>query len=1134
MWMTQSPVTRYIIPLLALFAFCHSASGQSCTNPANAIMAENCLPGNPPTDWDLTAGTGTGDPTIQGFTTAISVNVGQTVVFKIQTSAVAYRLDIYRMGYYGGLGARKVASIQPSATLPQTQPPCLTDATTGLIDCGNWAVSASWQVPSNAVSGIYFARLVRIDTLGASHVFFVVRNDASTSALLFQTSDTTWQAYNAWGGNSLYQGGPGVNPGRAYKVSYNRPIFYPDRGVSDFSTSGVFNYEYPMVRWLEANGYDVTYSTGVDSDQNGSLILNHRVFLSVGHDEYWSGGQRANVEAARAAGVNLSFFSGNEIFWKTRWENSIDGTGTPYRTLVCYKETHADAKIDPTPTWTGTWRDPTFSPPSDGGRPENELSGTIFMVNGPAANSIAVPAAYANLRFWRNTSVATLAPGTVATFATRSLGREWDEDLDNGSRPPGLIDLSSMTTAVNTLLLDYGNTYGPGTATHSLTLYRHPSGALVFGAGDIEYSWNLDANHWNANPQSSPIPPADPRLQQATVNLLSDMGVAPGSIQPGLLPATTSTDTIPPISTITYPANGSILTPNDPVLISGTATDVSGVVANLEVSTDGGATWHRAQGTANWTYTWVPTAWGSATIESRATDDSGNLEVPSSKVTVVISGGSGPFSIWPSTATPGVTSSPDGSAVEVGVKFRSDAAGYITGIRFYKGALNTGVHTGQLWTTAGTLLAQGVFSGETASGWQQLNFSAPVAILANTVYIAAYHTTSGHYSYDLNYFSTSGVDNPPLHALENGLAGPNGIYVYSATPSFPQNTYNSTNYSVDVVFSTTLNSQTCPCTIWSSNAVPSVADNGPDSPVELGVKFTSSSNGQITGIRFYKSGANTGTHVGNLWSSAGALLASATFTNETGSGWQQVTFSSPVAIAANTTYVASYHSTVGHYSADQNFFASNGINSPPLQALASGINGGDGVYAYGSTSVFPSNSYRATNYWVDVVFGPPAACPCSIWSSNAVPSVTDNGPDSPVELGVKFTASRNGQINGIRFYKSGANTGTHVGNLWSSAGALLASATFTNETGSGWQQVTFSSPVAITANTTYVASYHSTVGHYSADQNFFANSGINSPPLQALGSGISGGDGVYMYGSASNFPNMTYAASNYWVDVVFQ
>ena len=105
--------------------------------------------------------------------------------------------------------------------------------------------------------------------------------------------------------------------------------------------------------------------------------------MSVGHDEYWSGGQRANVEAARDAGVNLAFFSGNEVFWKTRWETSIDGSATPYRTLVCYKETHDDARYrpaDPT-TWTGTWRDPRFSPPADGGRPENALTGTLFMVD---------------------------------------------------------------------------------------------------------------------------------------------------------------------------------------------------------------------------------------------------------------------------------------------------------------------------------------------------------------------------------------------------------------------------------------------------------------------------------------------------------------------------------------------------------------------------------------------------------------------------------------------------------------------------------------------------------------------------------------------------------------------------------
>ena len=428
------------------------APGGACLAPPNAIVAENCLPGNPSSEWDIV---GVGDLGIQGFATDISVNRGQTVSFKINTSASDYDLDIYRMGYYGELGARKVATVQPSVTLPQSQPACLSDSTTGLVDCGNWAVSASWAVPANATSGIYFAKAIRSDTNGASHIFFIVRNDASTSGLLFQTSDTTWQAYNSYGGNSLYVG---ALAGRAYKVSYNRPV---DTRLSFNGHSWVFNAEYPMVRWLEANGYDVSYSTGVDSDRRGNLIQNHKAFLSVGHDEYWSAALRANVESARNAGVHLAFFSGNEVFWKTRWENSIDGTGAPYRTLVCYKETHANAKIDPLPNiWTGTWRDPRFSPPADGGRPENALTGTIFTVNdGPGATaSIEVPEADGKMRFWRNTSIATLAPGTAATLPFGTLGFEFDEDLDNGFRPGGLFRMSSTTKNGVPLLQDFGST----------------------------------------------------------------------------------------------------------------------------------------------------------------------------------------------------------------------------------------------------------------------------------------------------------------------------------------------------------------------------------------------------------------------------------------------------------------------------------------------------------------------------------------------------------------------------------------------------------------------------------------------------------------------------------------------------
>ena len=604
---------------------------------ANDIVCENSKPGNQLSDWQIG---GSGDPTIQGFATDVSVTQGSTISFKINTTAKAYTIGIFRLGYYQGLGARQVASVTPSATLPQTQPACMTDATTNLYDCGNWAVSASWQVPANATSGIYFAVLVRPDTGGASQIFFIVRNDSSHSDILYQTSDETWQAYNSYGGHSLYGQLQTFDlPNRAYKVSYNRPVI--TRDFANESATFVFGAEYPMIRWLEANGYDVTYFTGIDAARNGTLIQNHKIYISSGHDEYVSGPQRTNIEAARDAGVNLAFFSGNEVFWKTRLENSIDGTNTPNRTLVCYKETLANAVIDPEdpPTWTGTWRDPRFSPPADGGHPENALSGTIFMVDGPGTDnpgnqSIQVPAADGKMRFWRNTTIANLSSGQTATLPAGTLGYEWDEDLDNGSRPAGLFDLSTASyTFTVDLLLDYGATYGAGSATHHMTMHRASSGALVFGAGTVQWSWGLDNNHDNSF--FSPNPNPDQDMQQATVNLFADMGVQPGSLQGGLLFATKSTDTTPPTSTITAPTAGANLSLGNVVTITGTATDSGGgVVGGVEVSIDGGQTWHPAQGRASWTYNWTILTAGSITIKSRAVDDSGNLETPSAGVTV--------------------------------------------------------------------------------------------------------------------------------------------------------------------------------------------------------------------------------------------------------------------------------------------------------------------------------------------------------------------------------------------------------------------------------------------------------------------------------------------------------------------
>src|SRR4029079_11015083 len=139
-------------------------------------------------------------------------------------------------------------------------------------------------------------------------------------------------------------GCPGwTDGGHAHKVSYNRPFTTRATPTEDW----LFNAEYPMVRWLERNGYDVSYSTDVDTDRHGGELLEHRTFMSSGHDEYWSAGQRASVEAARAAGVNLVSFSGSEVYWRTRWEPSTaDGGSTDYRTLVTYKEGDAQGSAE--------------------------------------------------------------------------------------------------------------------------------------------------------------------------------------------------------------------------------------------------------------------------------------------------------------------------------------------------------------------------------------------------------------------------------------------------------------------------------------------------------------------------------------------------------------------------------------------------------------------------------------------------------------------------------------------------------------------------------------------------------------------------------------------------------------------
>ena len=204
-----------------------------------------------------------------------------------------------------------------------------------------------------------------------SYIIFVVRDDARRSGLLFQSTVTTYEAYNTWGGLSLYTNElPGLSLHRAHKVSFDRP-YHDFWGSSNF-----LRWEYQMVRFLEREGYDVSYSTDLETHLNGNLLLGHKALLIVGHDEYWSWQMRNNVEAARDAGVNLGFFSSNTAYWQVRFEPA-SVTGEANRTMVCYKQANLDPYYtdgipDHQHLVTVRFRDPLID------RPEDALLGVMY------------------------------------------------------------------------------------------------------------------------------------------------------------------------------------------------------------------------------------------------------------------------------------------------------------------------------------------------------------------------------------------------------------------------------------------------------------------------------------------------------------------------------------------------------------------------------------------------------------------------------------------------------------------------------------------------------------------------------------------------------------------------------------
>jgi PKD repeat protein len=489
---------------------------------SNPTQLENAKAGT--TAWQLT------NPSlnreIEGYASLTSVNRGGQIRFFVSVAqAQLVNMEIYRMGWYAGNGARLVTQTSIAGI---NQPTPASD-TNGHVEC-DWLSHYTLTVPNNTsdptdwTSGVYLAKLTAGVSGKQSYIIFVVRDDARISDFLYQAAFSTYQSYNNWpyrrdcgtscpGGRSLYPHNSDAT-GPAWKVSFNRPFAVgqapgSERGVGagEFITNlqhgssmDGAGWEYNMVRWLEMKGFDLTYATSIDTHEKTNLLVDgttkkHKAFLSVGHDEYWSWQMRDRVEQARDQGVCLGFFSSNVSYWQVRFETSPK-TGQTNRTMVCYKYDALQKDpfaLDGDPTndrfITTLWRD---SPPN---RPEAAMIGVMYW-----GNTYYVDMVITNPNHW-------VCAGTnlaMNEHLTILVGYEVDSVAASS---PANIEVIAHSPVIDTRYAD-------------TTIYTAPSGAIVFGAASNQVSWGLD--DYNAT-GPSPMRPSimNPKFQQMISNLLT-------------------------------------------------------------------------------------------------------------------------------------------------------------------------------------------------------------------------------------------------------------------------------------------------------------------------------------------------------------------------------------------------------------------------------------------------------------------------------------------------------------------------------------------------------------------------------------------------------------------------------------
>jgi YD repeat-containing protein len=680
-------VAAIALMAILLGAPASASAAVPCPNPVPVLHENNCM-GAGTTAWRMSDYS----ESIAAFADQPSVNLGQSVQLKIgRGGGGSANVAVYRMGYYGGAGGRLVHTAN-GVSIDNPLGCDTPDTTFGRSSCSDWDVSHTIPASALPVSGIYMVKVTDVSTGGQTQAIFVVRDDNRSTPVLFKLPDATYQAYNNWGGKSLYDynsfGSPTVSgTTRAAKISFDRP--YAKLDVQD---NWYMKADHALVYWLERQGYDAAYTNNVAVHAAPAELLDHDVLVLSGHDEYWSREEMLGYMNARNAGVSIASFSANTGYWKVRYEDSnatlvahktVQGSGSsgsgsagsndwgPDKALGTADDAlgldgQAGTADDRPDNSTTTFRD-NGAPPGDpnapsGGRvgpnmPENALFGTMYVGDSDGGSyALDVPAAngsgeFAGDRIWRNTGIAA---GSGFTFSgSKYVGWEWDAIPTQAQylaqQPAGVKRLSdTFTNNGSNWLQDEGRVYStspppgqPGVV--SAVKYTAPSGALVFSSGTNQWAWGLGP-HWRDQQTPSqtylgaPFDSTNSRIGQATYNIFADMGVQPGSPTGVVVDGGNQ----PPEASFTVSPNPA-LTDQQVTFNASSSSDPGGGIAKYEWDLDGNGSFETDTGTTS-TATRSYTSAGTLQVKLRVTDSGGLTgEATRSLAVVAPGGGTGPY-----------------------------------------------------------------------------------------------------------------------------------------------------------------------------------------------------------------------------------------------------------------------------------------------------------------------------------------------------------------------------------------------------------------------------------------------------------------------------------------------------------